>query len=84
MSSSDDKRQITVNITETQLRMLQLLEQEGLSDPERVHILADMVKQAAAWGYLKRWLIQFAAVIGAGGVIWGLVQALKTFGQGGQ
>lgn len=81
--SDEIPRRINVSITESQLRMLQLLEKEGLSDPERVHILADMVKQAAAWGYLRRWLIQIAAVAGAGGVIWGVVQALRSFGQGG-
>ena len=67
-------------LTESQFKMLVLMEKEGLSDPERVHVLADMVKQAAAWGYLRRWITQIAAVCGAGAVIWGFVTALRTFG----
>lgn len=65
-------------VTERQHRMLQLMESNGLDDEERIRVLGDMVKQSAAWGYLKKWLIQTGAVIGAGGALWGLVELIRN------
>jgi len=61
-------------ITEKQLAMLEQMEALGLNDPERLKVMADLVKGAAAWSYLKRWLVQAAAVAGAGGVLWAIVE----------
>lgn len=69
-----------VYLTQNQIEMLRLLEEKGLSDPERVSILADIVKQAAAWGHLKKWLIQTGAVCGAGAALWAFVQLIRSLG----
>lgn len=67
-------------LSDTQHKMLDEMERLGLNDPERLRILSDIVKGAAAWGYLKKWLIQTAAVMGAGGALWAVVELLRKNG----
>lgn len=66
-------------LTEQQKLILELLEKEGLADKERMHILGEMVKGAAAWSVLKKWIIQVAAAVGALGVLATAVFWLRDF-----
>lgn len=73
-----------VRVSAHQYQMIRLMEENGLADEERIKILADMVKGAAAWGHMKKWLIQIGAAAGAGAMIYGVVQGIRTFlGNGG-
>lgn len=70
-------------LTENQRKILEMLEKEGLADEERMHVLGEMVKGAAAWSVLKKWIIQVAAAIGALGVLGTAVFWLRDFLQSG-
>ncbi|WP_375568812.1 hypothetical protein ABWH92_12460 [Ahrensia marina] len=70
-------------ITDRQKEILELLEKEGLADPERMHVLGEMVKGAAAWNTLRKWTVQWgAALITLAGVV-GVIGSFRGWWGGG-
>jgi hypothetical protein len=67
------------DLSETQLKILQLLEDEGLADKRRMQALGQIVRSAEGWGTVRKTLMNIAGALGAGGVVVGAIVAFREW-----
>lgn len=71
----------SATLTEEQIRVLNLLIENGLADPERVKILGHLVRVAAASATVKWFLVQLSIATTAISIIVGAGVAIKAWFQ---